>query len=195
MEAQHRFGRPETNCRLYSVLTIFLITFCLGYSETVTSKGFDWMTPEPDQTLDECHDEFTIACANASAVFAESYDHCELNANETIVNLEVDVELERLQIELGSSEVCGNLQLCDTLVDDLEYFKCINEKGTRNLDILTEITYNSTSAYTRLHEDYDEVHRTFLLCSLNAQTKYMEDIRQAHRELTQCRSEIDELSV
>ncbi|KAH8348330.1 hypothetical protein KR084_006501, partial [Drosophila pseudotakahashii] len=154
----------------------------------------DLPTPEPDLTMDECHDEFTIACANASQVFSDSYDLCELNANETIVSLDVDVELERLQIELGSSAVCGNMRICDTLDDDLEYFKCINENGARNLDILTEINYNATHAHTRLREDYNAVQRTFLLCSLDAQKNYMDDLRQAHNELTQCRSEIDELS-
>ncbi|KAI8039799.1 hypothetical protein M5D96_007223, partial [Drosophila gunungcola] len=143
--------------------------------------GFDWPTPEPDLGIDECHDEFTIACANASMVYSDSYDLCELNANETIIHLEVDVELERLQIELASGAVCGNMRICDTL-------------GTRNLDILTEISYNASRSYTRLHEDYDAVQRTFLLCSLDAQKNYMEDLREAHRELTQCRSEIDELS-
>nr|XP_016927734.1 uncharacterized protein LOC108008400 [Drosophila suzukii] len=193
MEALQKFARTETSCRHYWVLTILLLCLYLSYSEG-SKVPIDYPTPEPDLTVDECHDEFTIACANASQVFTNSYDLCELNANETIVNLEVDVELERLQIELGSSAVCGNMRICDTLDDDLEYFKCINENGTRNLDILTEITYNATSAHTRLREDYDAVHRTFLLCSLDAQQNYMKDLRQAHIELTQCRSEIDELS-
>ncbi|XP_016985963.1 uncharacterized protein LOC108049333 [Drosophila rhopaloa] len=192
MEAQHQFARTETSCRLGWVLIAVVFSLYLGCTEG--GVGFDWPTAEPDLGIDECHDEFTVACANASLAYANSLDLCELNANETIINLEVDVELERLQIELGSSAVCGNMRICDTLVDDLDYFKCINENGTRNLDILTEISYNATSAYTRLHEDYDAVQRTFLLCSLEVQKNYMEDLRQAHRELTQCRSEIDELN-
>uniref|UniRef100_A1ZB23 IP19117p n=1 Tax=Drosophila melanogaster TaxID=7227 RepID=A1ZB23_DROME len=192
MEALRRFLRTETRCRLNGIHTLILCVLFLGFS--VAGEMPDLFTPEPDLTIDECHDEFTIACANASLVFSDSYDLCELNANETIINLEVDVELERLQIELGSSAVCGNMQICDTLVDDLEYFQCINKNGIHNLDILTEINYNATSAYTRLHEDYDAVHRALLLCGLDAQKKYMEDIRQAHRELTKCRSEIDELN-
>ncbi|KAH8401384.1 hypothetical protein KR009_005034, partial [Drosophila setifemur] len=151
------------------------------------------VTPLPDLDIDDCHDEFTMACNNASLVYSKAFDLCELNANESIISLEVDVEMERLQIELGASAVCGNLRICEVLDDDLQYFQCISEKGNSNLDILTEITYNSTSAYTRLREDLDAVHRYFLLCSLEAQAKYMEDIRQANRELNQCRSEIDEL--
>ncbi|XP_016947744.1 uncharacterized protein LOC108023020 [Drosophila biarmipes] len=193
MEALQKFARSETNSRHYWALTVFFVYLCMGY--TVGGEGpAEFPTPDPDLTIDECHDEFTIACANASQVFTDSYDLCELNANETIVNLEVDVELERLQIELGSSAVCGNLRICDTLDDDLEYFQCINENGTRNLDILTEISYNATHAHTRLREDYDAVHRTFLLCSLDAQQNYMLDLRKAHKELTQCRLEIDEIS-
>ncbi|XP_017049870.1 uncharacterized protein LOC108093974 [Drosophila ficusphila] len=190
MEVLRKILKTETSCRLCWLLTLLLIFPLLGCSET--TEGFEWPTPEPDLNIDECHDEFTIACANASQAYSDSYDLCQLNANETMISLEVDVELERMQIELGSSAVCGSLRICDTLVDDLEYFKCINENGTRNLDILTEINYNATSAYTRLHEDYDAVHRIFLLCSLDAQKNYMEDLRQAHKELTQCRSEVDE---
>ncbi|XP_017124316.2 uncharacterized protein LOC108144168 [Drosophila elegans] len=160
METLRKVARTETSCRLCWVLYIFVISLYWGYSEG-SIGGFDWPTPEPDIGIDECHDEFTIACANASLVYSDSYDLCELNANESITHLEVDVELERLQIELASSAVCGNMRICDTLTDDLDYFKCINENGTRNLDILTEISYNATSAYTRLHEDYDAVQRTF----------------------------------
>jgi len=126
MEALQKFARTETSCRHYWVLTILLLSLYLGYSEGGKAP-MGYPTPEPDLTVDECHDEFTIACANASQVFTNSYDLCELNANETIVNLEVDVELERLQIELGSSAVCGNMRICDTLDDDLEYFQCINK--------------------------------------------------------------------
>ncbi|KAH8290256.1 hypothetical protein KR054_001452 [Drosophila jambulina] len=172
----------------------------------------EWPTAMPDLGIDDCHDEFTVACANASLVYSASLELCELQANETIVDLEVDVELERAQIELGSSAVCGNLRFCEVLEDNLEYLKCISEnvslgcifihqklyiifslQSNRNLDILTEINYNATHAYTRMREDYDALRRTFLLCGLEAQKDYMEDLREAHRELTQCRSEIDEL--
>lgn len=65
-------------------------------------------------------------------------------------------------------------------------------QGNRNLEILTEINYNATSAYTRFREDYDELHRSFLLCSLEAQKNYMEALKTAHNKLTECRLEIDE---
>ncbi|KAH8384186.1 hypothetical protein KR200_011594 [Drosophila serrata] len=153
----------------------------------------EWPTAMPDLGIDDCHDEFTVACANASSVYSASLQLCELHANETIVNLEVDVELERAQIELGSSAVCENLQVCEVLEDNLEYLKCISENSNRNMEILNEINYNATHAYTRMRQDYDALHRTFLLCGLEAQKDYMEDLREAHRELTQCRLEVDEL--
>ncbi|KAH8277968.1 hypothetical protein KR018_011315, partial [Drosophila ironensis] len=151
------------------------------------------LTPSPELSIDDCHDEFTLECANASLAYADDLYLCELNANESIINLEVDVELERLQIELGSSAVCGNMRVCDIHEDDLTYFQCINENGKRNLEILTEINYNATSAHTRLRDDYDAVHRSFLLCSLDAQKDYMEAIKTAHDELTECRTEVDEV--
>ncbi|XP_017019982.1 uncharacterized protein [Drosophila kikkawai] len=191
METPRRNAKSEeTSCRLCWLLAISLL-HCLHIGSSL--ELVDWPTAMPDLGLDDCHDEFTVACANASLVYSASLELCELHANETIANLEVDVELERMQIELGSSAVCGNLRFCDVFEDDLEYLKCISENSNRNLDILTEINYNATHAYTRMREDYDALHRTFLLCGLEAQKDYMEDLREAHRELSQCRLEIEEL--
>ncbi|XP_017094309.2 uncharacterized protein [Drosophila bipectinata] len=190
MEALRLFGRSETRCRLYWVLALLFLSTYSGHSQA--GGIIDYLTLSPDLNIDECHEEFTEASANASLAYSDAFEICELNANETTINLEVDVELERLQIELGSSAVCGNLRICDTLDDDLQYFQCISENGSRNLEILTEINYNATSAYTRLREDYDALHRTFLLCSLEAQKNYMEALKKAHNELTECRLEIDE---
>lgn len=125
MEALRLLGRSETRCRLYWVLALLFFFTYSGYSEA--GGIMDYLTLSPDLNLDECHEEFTEACANASLAYSDAFEMCELNANETTINLEVDVELERLQIELGSSSVCGNLQICDTLVDDLQYFQCISE--------------------------------------------------------------------
>ncbi|XP_022232429.1 uncharacterized protein LOC111080897 [Drosophila obscura] len=175
----------ETTCR-HMLLALFMLGICAARTQAF---GFDWLTPMPDGTIDECHDEYLLAYANASLAFADAFDLCEKTANETKIELSIDEKLERMQIELGASEVCGNLQICDTLENNLDYFQCISDNGSRNLDILTEITFNATSAQTRLREDYDEVYRTYLLCTLDAQRTYMEELRQAYRELSQCRDE------
>ncbi|EDW32230.1 GL10542 [Drosophila persimilis] len=117
----------------------------------------------PDITIDECHDDYLLACANASLTFSDAFDLCEQTANETKSELSIDEE------------------------NDLDYFKCISDNGSRNIDILSEITYNSTSALTRLREDYDDVYRTYLLCTLDAQKNYIENLREAYTELSQCR--------
>ncbi|XP_026841619.1 uncharacterized protein LOC6590283 [Drosophila persimilis] len=173
----------ETICR-----QMRLALFMLGlWAVRTQALGFDWLTPMPDITIDECHDDYLLACANASLTFSDAFDLCEQTANETKIELSIDEEVERLQIELGASEVCGNLHICDTLENDLDYFKCISDNGSRNIDILSEITYNSTSALTRLREDYDDVYRTYLLCTLDAQKNYIENLREAYTELSQCR--------
>ncbi|SPP73590.1 uncharacterized protein LOC117581597 [Drosophila guanche] len=178
----------ETICR-HLRLALFVLGLWAVRTQVV---GLGWLTPIPDGTIDECHNEYLQACASASLAFSDAFDLCEQQANETELELSIDVAVERLQIELGASDVCGNLHICDTLENDLEYFKCISDNGSRNLEILAEITYNSTSAQTRLRQDYDAVYRTYLLCTLDAQKSYMEDLRQAYRELSHCRIEAND---
>lgn len=125
METPRHLGKSETRCRLCWLLAISLLLPCLQVGSSV--ELIEWPTASPGLGIDDCHDEFTVACANASLVYSASLELCELNANETIADLEVDVELERMQIELASSAVCGNLKICDILEDNLEYLKCISE--------------------------------------------------------------------
>ncbi|KAH8394636.1 hypothetical protein KR222_000752, partial [Zaprionus bogoriensis] len=144
-----------------------------------------------DSTLDECHEEYMLASANASAIFAHSFELCELTANETRIDLSINEALERSQIESGRSTLCGNLDICNVLDDDLEYFECVRDRGSSNLDLITEINHNATSAHTRLREDYNEVQQTLVLCTLEAQFTYMSSMRQAHEQLNQCRLEVE----
>ncbi|EDW77197.1 uncharacterized protein Dwil_GK22062 [Drosophila willistoni] len=141
---------------------------------------------------DLCHDEFAKASANASNTYSNSFDICELTANETKIELSIDEELERLQIESASSAVCNSLELCNLHNDDLDYFQCINDKGPGNLQVLDEITRNSTSAHTRLREDYSAVQKTLILCTLEAQEVYMKSMVSAYEELQLCRSQIED---
>lgn len=90
----------------------------------VTAAPTQWI----DTTLDECHDEYSLAAAKAGNIFAASYELCELTANETKIDLTVNEALERSQIEEGHSKLCGNLDMCDALDDDLEYFACIRDR-------------------------------------------------------------------
>lgn len=147
-------------------------------------------TAWPDATIDECHDEYLLAGVNASTIFALSYELCELTANETKIDLSINEELERIQIEHGRSAVCGNLELCNTLDSDLEYLECVKDSGSRNLQLITEISHNATSAHTRLRDDYTEVQQRLVLCTLEAQVVYMNSMREAHEELQQCRIEL-----
>lgn len=64
-------------------------------------------------------------------------------------------------------------------------------QGNRNLDLITEINYNSTSAHTRLRQDYDTVYQTLMLCTLDAKVMYINSMRRAYEELHECRSEAD----
>lgn len=63
-------------------------------------------------------------------------------------------------------------------------------QGSHNLELITEINHNATSAHTRLREDYDAVQQTLVLCTLEAQVVYVNSMREAHEELHQCRSEL-----
>lgn len=63
-------------------------------------------------------------------------------------------------------------------------------QGSHNLDLITEINHNATSAHTRLRQDYNEVQQTLMLCTLEAQLDYVSSMRQAHEELQQCRIEL-----
>lgn len=83
--------------------------------------------PWPDSTIDECHNEYMQAFANASNTYVLEYERCELTANETQIDLTIDVQLEREQIELGHGELCGNLELCKQRDDDLEYLECLKD--------------------------------------------------------------------
>lgn len=81
-----------------------------------------------ESTLDECHDEYTLAAARAANIFRTDYEQCELTANETRIDLSINETLERAQIEEGHSKLCANLNMCDALDDDLEYFACIRDR-------------------------------------------------------------------
>ncbi|KAH8370579.1 hypothetical protein KR093_004175 [Drosophila rubida] len=146
-------------------------------------------TASPDATLDECHDEYLLASANASNSYALSFELCELTANETKIDLSVNELLERQQIEQGRIEVCANLDQCEALETHLEYFACVRDSGNRNLQLLVDINNNATSAHTRLREDYSELQQTLVLCTLEAQVVYMQDMRQAYAELQECRQQ------
>lgn len=63
-------------------------------------------------------------------------------------------------------------------------------QGSHNLELITEINHNATSAHTRLRDDYNAVQQTLVLCTLEAQVAYMNSMREAHEELQQCRSEL-----
>lgn len=63
-------------------------------------------------------------------------------------------------------------------------------QGNHNLDLITEINHNATSAHTRLRQDYNEVQQTLVLCTLEAQLVYVNSMREAHEELHQCRLEL-----
>lgn len=82
----------------------------------------------PDSTLDECHDEYLLASAKATSIYGASLEQCELTANETNIDLSIDEALERSQIEVGHSTLCGNLDICDALDDDLDYFECVRDR-------------------------------------------------------------------
>lgn len=82
----------------------------------------------PDSTLDECHDEYLLASAKATSIYGASLEQCELTANETNIDLSINEALERSQIEVGHSTLCGNLDFCDALDDDLEYFECVRDR-------------------------------------------------------------------
>lgn len=79
-------------------------------------------------TLDECHDEYLLASAKATSIYAASFEQCELTANETKIDLSINETLERTQIEAGHSTLCGNLEYCDALDDDLDYFACVRDR-------------------------------------------------------------------
>lgn len=79
-------------------------------------------------TLDECHDEYLLASAKATSIYAASFEQCELTANETKIDLSINETLERTQIEAGHSTLCGNLDYCDALDDDLDYFECVRDR-------------------------------------------------------------------
>ncbi|XP_060655169.1 uncharacterized protein LOC132790605 [Drosophila nasuta] len=182
----------ETRRRQWRLFTLLLFPLALQYLHGARSLDVPLTLPTawPDATLDECHDEYQVASANASNHYAFSFQLCELTANETKIDLTIHEELEREQIERGRIEACGNLELCETLDSDLEYFACVRDSGTRNLELMLEINNNATSAYTRLREDYNELQQTFVLCTLEAQVAYMQDMREAYAELQECRQQL-----
>ncbi|XP_034479278.1 uncharacterized protein LOC117785403 [Drosophila innubila] len=187
----------ETKCRQWKfILVLVLLPLALQRLNVACSIDIDEplviSTVWSDATIDECHDDYLLASANASSIFALSHELCELTANETKIDLSIDEQLERTQIEIGRTALCGNLELCNTLDDDLEYLACINDSGRRNLQLITEINHNATSAHTRLREDYNEVQRTMVLCTLEAQVVYVNSMREAHEKLQQCRIELAE---
>ncbi|XP_030387382.1 uncharacterized protein LOC115633998 isoform X2 [Scaptodrosophila lebanonensis] len=137
---------------------------------------------------------FMAVAADASNTYTSSYTLCEQTANDTMIELTIDEKLERMQIEQGAGAVCDNLAQCSAIADDLDYMKCIREIGNKNLDILVEIHFNATSAHTRLRTDYDEVHQTFLLCTLEAQQVYVNSVRLAYNELLECRAQMENCS-
>lgn len=86
------------------------------------------LTTWNDSTLDKCHDEYLLASAKATSIYAASFEQCELTANETKIDLSINETLERTQIEAGHSTLCGNLDYCDALDDDLDYFACVRDR-------------------------------------------------------------------
>ncbi|XP_030555157.1 uncharacterized protein LOC115758577 [Drosophila novamexicana] len=174
------------------LLLQLLLAICLhGSCGTSADKTLGIGTPWPDTTLDDCHDDYMLASENASSTFYKEYELCELEATNGQLNLTINEQLEREQIELGRSQLCGSFAQCDSHDDDLEYFECIRNNGNRNLDLITEINYNSTSAHTRLRQDYDTVYQTLMLCTLDAKVMYINSMRRAYEELHECRSEAD----
>ncbi|KAM8714380.1 hypothetical protein ACLKA7_014500 [Drosophila subpalustris] len=188
----------ETKCRRWQLLLSVLILLPLALQRVDVACGIeiDWPlvapTAWPDATIDECHDDYLLASVNASSVFALSYELCELTANETKIDLDINEQVERAQIEMGRNALCGNMELCSALDDDLEYLACIRDSGSRNLQLITEINHNATSAHTRLREDYNVAQQTMVLCTLEAQVVYVNSMREAHEELQQCRIELAE---
>ncbi|KAH8306912.1 hypothetical protein KR044_000969 [Drosophila immigrans] len=149
-------------------------------------------TAWPDATLDECHDEYLLASINASNNYALSFELCELTANETKIDLDINEQLERQQIEQGRNELCGNLELCGALETDLEYFACVRDNGNRNIELMAQTNSNATSAHTRLRQDYSDLQKALVLCTLDAQVIYMESMREAYAELQECRVQLSD---
>lgn len=63
-------------------------------------------------------------------------------------------------------------------------------QGKENLDLITTINYNATSAHTRLRQDFDAVQQTLMLCTLDAQVAYIGSMRLANEELQECRRDV-----
>ncbi|TDG50193.1 hypothetical protein AWZ03_003409 [Drosophila navojoa] len=174
-----------------ALTAVLLMGICMrGACDTTPGLTAGIPIPWPDSTLDECHTEYMQAFANASSVYAIEYERCELTANETQIDLTIDVQLEREQIRLGHSALCSNFELCNQLDDDLEYLECHKDHGNENLDLMTSINYNATSAHTRLRQDFDAVQQTLMLCTLDAQVAYIGSMRLANEELQECRREV-----
>ncbi|ALC42385.1 CG14495 [Drosophila busckii] len=186
MRAVQKQLENETRRRHLWLWALLLVQLLLARDSHADLPADEW--PESTSTLDECHDEYALASANASSIYMQSFSSCELTANETKYDLSIDEQMEREQIQLGASTVCNNMQQCDTLDEDLEYFKCMQDNGKRNQQLLMQINYNASSAETRLREDYDAVQQTFVLCTLEAQLVYVNGMRENYEQLLQCRS-------
>lgn len=136
----------ETKCRQWRLLSVLvLLPLALQRLDVACSTDIatdvPLVTPTawPDTIIDECHDDYLLASVNASSVFSLSYELCELTANETKIDLSINEQLERTQIEMGRSSLCGNLELCNTLDNDLEYLECISDSVSLRIPLFIDI--------------------------------------------------------